>query len=56
MKKMTIILGHRNYPITTSSELLNHFDSFKPLKKGDQDMLVTNQTLSPLCLSLMQTV
>ncbi|WP_407079172.1 hypothetical protein [Candidatus Williamhamiltonella defendens] len=56
MKKMTITLGHRNYPITTSSELLNHFDSFELLKKGDQDMLVTNQTLSPLYLSLIQTV
>jgi len=56
MKKMTITLGQRNYPITISSGLLNHFDSFEPLKKGDQGMLVTNQTLAPLYLSSIRTV
>lgn len=56
MKKMTITLGQRHYNITIASGLLDHFDSFKPLKKGDQGMLVTNQTLAPLYLSSVQTV
>ncbi|MCW6623399.1 3-dehydroquinate synthase [Yersinia ruckeri] len=56
MEKITVTLGVRSYPITIAAGLFNDPASFKPLKAGDQVMLVTNQTLAPLYLDSIQSV
>ncbi len=56
MEKITVTLGERSYPITIAAGLFNDPASFKPLKAGDQVMLVTNQTLAPLYLDSLRAV
>ncbi|MEM5717362.1 3-dehydroquinate synthase [Proteus mirabilis] len=50
MEKITVTLGERSYPITIASGLFHQSETFLPLKKGQQVMIVTNVTLAPLYL------
>ncbi|MBV4413191.1 3-dehydroquinate synthase [Enterobacteriaceae bacterium YMB-R22] len=50
MEKLTVTLGERSYPITIAAGLFNKPDAFWPLKRGEQVMLVTNETLASLYL------
>lgn len=50
MEKITVTLGERSYPITIASGLFHQPETFLPLKKGQQVMIVTNVTLAPLYL------
>lgn len=56
MERITVTLGERSYPITIAAGLFNDPASFMPLKAGEQAMLVTNQTLSPLYLERVRQV
>lgn len=50
MKRITVTLGERSYPITIAAGLFNDPASFWPLTRGDSAMLVTNDRLAPLYL------
>ena len=54
MERITVTLGERSYPITIAAGLYQDPASFWPLKAGDNAMLVTNQTLSPLWLATVR--
>jgi len=54
MERITVTLGERSYPITIAAGLYQDPASFWPLKAGDNAMLVTNQTLSPLWLTTVR--
>lgn len=56
MERLTVTLGERSYPITIAAGLFNEPDAFWPLKKGEQVMLVTNDTLAPLYLEKVSRV
>lgn len=56
MEKITVTLGERSYPITIAAGLFNDPASFMPLTRGDQVMLVTNDTLAPLYLARLQAL
>ncbi|PPI87849.1 3-dehydroquinate synthase [Candidatus Pantoea edessiphila] len=51
MKKINISLGKRSYKIIISSDRFNDICSFLPLRPGDNAMIITNQTLSPMYLN-----
>lgn len=51
MERITVTLGERSYPITIAAGLFNDPAAFWPLKKDDQAMLVTNETLAPVYLA-----
>lgn len=55
MERITIKLGERSYPITIDAGLLNNPASFWPLARGDNAMLVTNNSLAPLYLDALNT-
>ncbi|CAJ0998029.1 3-dehydroquinate synthase [Sodalis praecaptivus] len=50
MKRITVTLGERSYPITIAAGLFNDPAAFWPLTRGDNAMLVTNDRLAPLYL------
>lgn len=52
LKKLTVSLNERSYPITIGENTLNEFEHFM-LKTGDRVLIATNETISPLYLSAL---
>ena len=50
MKTLTVDLGERSYPIFIGQNLLSDPSLVKPYVKGQQVMIVTNETVAPLYL------
>ncbi|MBM2829582.1 MAG: 3-dehydroquinate synthase [Gammaproteobacteria bacterium] len=50
MKKLTVKLGKRSYPIFIGENLLNNAELFKSNINSRQVMVVTNETIAPLYL------
>lgn len=53
MKRLTVALGDRSYPITIGPDLLGQPDFFQQAIKGHQVMVVTNDTVGPLYLEAL---
>lgn len=54
MERIIVTLGERSYPITIAAGLFNHPDSFWPLTRSDNVMVVTNDNLAPLYLDTLR--
>ena len=50
MKKLTVDLGERAYPIFIGENLINQAQLVRPYVKGTQVLIVTNTTVAPLYL------
>lgn len=50
MKQLNVDLGDRSYPIFIGQQLLGDAQWVAPYVKGDQVMIVTNETIAPLYL------
>ncbi|OOZ43140.1 3-dehydroquinate synthase [Solemya elarraichensis gill symbiont] len=51
MKKLTVDLGERSYPIMIGRNLMRHPESYTPWIRSKQVMVVTNETVAPLYLN-----
>lgn len=54
IERITVTLEKRSYTISIAAGLLNDPGSFWPLTKGDNAMLVTNDSLAPLYLNTLR--
>ena len=50
MKTRHVELGERSYPIYIGDDLLGNADLLKPHIRGQQVMVVSNETVAPLYL------
>ncbi len=50
IKTLTIALGERSYPIHIGADLLDRSDLFEPHLRGDQVLVVSNETVAPIYL------
>ena len=55
MKKLTVDLGERSYPIYIGESLISDPDLYAPHIKGSQVMIVTNTTVAPLYLDQLKS-
>lgn len=56
MRKLTVDLGERSYPIYIGADLLSQHNLILPHLAGAQAMIVTNETVAPLYLESVQAV
>lgn len=54
MKTLTVDLGDRSYPIFIGNGLMGNTDLLAPYIKGQQVMIVTNETVAPLYLESLK--
>jgi 3-dehydroquinate synthase len=54
MQTLTVDLGDRSYPIFIGEQLLARSDLFKPYLTGRQVCIVSNETVAPLYLGMLQ--
>lgn len=54
MLQVQVALAERSYPILIGSGLLSNPNSYAPLKSGDKVMIVTNPTIAPHYLTVVQ--
>ncbi|MFM2485552.1 3-dehydroquinate synthase [Celerinatantimonas yamalensis] len=54
MERLTVALGDRSYPISIGPGLLGQPDFFQGVLRSTQIMVVTNETVGPLYLELLQ--
>lgn len=54
MLQVDVALGERSYPIRIGAGLLTELSSYEPLKAGDKVMIVTNPTIAPHYLAVVQ--
>lgn len=54
MRKLTVDLGERSYPIYIGADLLAQKDLFIPYLVSTQVMIVTNETIAPLYLQTLK--
>ena len=54
MRKLTVDLGDRSYPIFIGTSLLGNPDYLKPFIKGRQVAIVTNETVAPIYLQTLE--
>lgn len=54
MRKLTVDLGERSYPIFIGADLLAQKDLFIPHLASNQVMIVTNETIAPLYLDALK--
>lgn len=55
MLQVKVALNERSYPIMIGAGLLHDPNSYRPLVAGDKVMIVTNPTIAPHYLSLVET-
>lgn len=53
LKKLTVALSERSYPIYIGQNILTNFQSF-PLKSGERVLIATNDTIAPLYLNAVE--
>ncbi|MGR6872101.1 3-dehydroquinate synthase [Pseudomonas sp. HK3] len=56
MKTLTVDLGERSYPIFIGQNVLARAELVKPYVKGQQVMIVTNETVAPLYLEQAKAI
>jgi 3-dehydroquinate synthase len=54
MKKLTVELGERSYPIFIGQDLLQNIELLKPYITGTQILIVSNTTVAPLYLAQIE--
>jgi 3-dehydroquinate synthase len=55
MKSLTVELGERSYPIFIGSGLLGNPDLIRPSVRGNQVLIVSNETVAPLYMDKAQS-